>query len=138
MEKADRRPHGDAETLTDSRPVRRVMLAASAFGLAIAAMAIPDVNAQAPDGQQIYDSNCAGCHGQDGAGNVGPALAGNADLADAQFVIGQILHGGQTMPPVGEGMADADIAAVINFIRSNWGNSYTDTVTTDQVTAVRG
>ena len=141
MPKDDQRPKGAIRTLSYNLLFRRTSLAAGAIGLAIAATAVPGVNAQtpsAPDGQQVYNSNCAACHGQDGAGNVGPALAGNADLSDAQFVIGQILHDGQMMPPVGEGMTDAEIAAVINFVRSNWGNSFTDNVTADQVTAIRG
>ena len=141
MPRADQRLKGAVRTLTDNRPyvVRAGLLAFGAIGLAIAALTIPDVKAQTPpDGGEIYNANCAGCHGQDGAGNVGPALAGNADLGDANFVIGQILHGGQMMPPVGEGLTDDEVAAVINYIRSSWGNTATDTVTADQVTAIRG
>jgi mono/diheme cytochrome c family protein len=112
------------------------------MGLA-AVMASTGVRAQEPaaepDGAQVYSTvGCSACHGPNGEGGAGPALAGNANLADATFVINQVLNGGAVMPPIGQGLTDAQVAAVINFIRSNWGNTAAEQVTAEQVATVRG
>ncbi|MCW5819056.1 MAG: c-type cytochrome [Trueperaceae bacterium] len=38
----------------------------------------------APGGAALYASSCAACHGPTGQGSVGPAPAGDADLADPE------------------------------------------------------
>jgi mono/diheme cytochrome c family protein len=82
-------------------------------------------NAQnAVDGAMVFqNSGCGGCHGANGEGGIGPALAGNANLADAHAVVDQILHGGGGMPPFAQ-LTDEEIAAVAEFIRSSWGNAF--------------
>ena len=120
----------------------RFSLLLGAVGLT-AALAGTDARAQEPaaepDGAQVFATvGCAACHGPNGEGGAGPALAGNANLADANAVINQILNGGAAMPPIGLGLTDAQVAAVINFIRSSWGNSATEPVTAEQVATIRG
>jgi len=93
--------------------------------------------AAGPDGSAVYGTNCASCHGASGQGLAGafPALAGNpAVTGDAGGVIGIVangLHGqikvnGQTfngaMPSWHGKLTDAQIAAVITYIRTSWGN----------------
>ncbi|MDN5929128.1 MAG: cytochrome c, partial [Hyphomicrobiales bacterium] len=88
------------------------------------------------DGKTVWQENCAGCHGADGKGQPGyfPQLAGNPDLfKDRAFPVLVVLNGiggpitvkGQsydgTMPAF-DHLSDAEIAAVVNFIRSAWGN----------------
>jgi mono/diheme cytochrome c family protein len=114
-----------------------------AAGILAASIPATDVQAQAPaatpDGAEVFRSaGCSGCHGDNGEGGLGPQLAGDPALTDTAFVVNQVLHGGQIMPAVGEGLTDAQVVAVINFIRSSWGNTAPDTVTAEQVAAARG
>ena len=94
-------------------------------------------------GEQIYHHICQGCHMPDARGATGagtyPALANNPHLASAQFMAAVVLHGRRDMPSfvprpdlrgfealVHVGLEDAQIAAVVNFVRSHFGNHYGD------------
>lgn len=103
--------------------------------------AVPDPAADAAfaEGEQIYAAvGCAGCHGIDGGGGVGPALAGNQNLNDAAYVVTQILQGGETMPPFGDRLTNEEVAAVANYVRGAWGNAALEPVTPEAVEAARG
>ena len=76
------------------------------------------------EGEEIYVANCAVCHGAEGEGTVGPALAGNEFLATPEDVAHQILFGGEQMPAFGEMLDDAQIAAVATYIRNTWENDF--------------
>src|SRR5271166_1677661 len=95
------------------------------------------VAAAGPDGSKIYASNCASCHGASGQGLPGsfPPLAGNPFVTgDPSKVIAAVdngMHGaitvnGQTfngsMPAWKATLKPDEIAAVITYIRSSWGN----------------
>jgi mono/diheme cytochrome c family protein len=41
------------------------------------------------------------------------------------------------MPPVGALMSDAQVAAVVNYVRTHFGNQYSDAVSADDVKAAR-
>ncbi|MGY5331817.1 c-type cytochrome [Pseudomonas protegens] len=88
-------------------------------------------------GAAVYIDNCAACHRTDGHGytRVFPALAGNPVLqsADATSLIHIVLKGGTlpathsapstfTMPAFAWRLSDQEVADVVNFIRSSWGN----------------
>jgi ubiquinol-cytochrome c reductase cytochrome b subunit len=87
-------------------------------------------------GQTVFTTNCSSCHGTAGAGtpNVAPALAGNPDVTgDPNKVIGIVLKGlkgqtiqGKTFPtemPAWKGtLTNKQIADVVTYIRSTWGN----------------
>jgi mono/diheme cytochrome c family protein len=88
-------------------------------------------------GAQVYAQQCAQCHGQQGGGGVGPALAGNQAMQDAQMVIGQILQGGGGMPAFANQLSDEEIAAVATHEMNSWGNSFGQ-VAPDQVAQQRG
>jgi len=92
------------------------------------------------DGKALYAQHCAACHGPEGKGqgDVFPALAGNANLADIDMVIDVVLHGrqGTAMVPWGEQLSDEEIAAVINYILNAWGNNF-GTVTPEDIAARR-
>ena len=95
--------------------------------------------AQTPQGQQVYQ-RCAMCHGPAGAGVPGsfPPLAGSElataanpavpirvvlkGLSGAVTVKGQKFNG--AMPAYGtmQPLSDAEIAAVLTYVRSSWGN----------------
>ena len=79
-------------------------------------------------GEAVYNAVCAGCHMPMGQGAVGagayPALADNALLADPSYPIYLILNGQKAMPPFGGLLDDHQIADVVNYIRSSFGNDF--------------
>ena len=78
----------------------------------------------------------AGVTGAIGAGAY-PALAGNANLETPDYPIYLIINGQKAMPPVGDVMDDAQIAAVVNYIRHNLGNNFEGESTAEDVAAAR-
>jgi len=118
----------------------------SAAGNTVAA-----AGASASDGGKVYTTNCSSCHQATGQGIPGtfPPLAGNPVVTgDATKLIHIVKYGLQgsvsvaghdyngQMPAWGKGtLSDADIAAVVTYIRSSWGNK-AGAVSTAQVTAV--
>lgn len=82
------------------------------------------------DGADLYASLCQACHMDKGQGAVGagkyPALAKNENLESAGYPITVILHGQKGMPPVGEMLSDEQVAAVVNYVRTHFGNDYKD------------
>ncbi len=103
------------------------------------------------DGQQIYEHVCRGCHMQDARGAVGaghyPALAKDSALVSRQYMALTILTGRRNMPAFGAGhaigfggppavLSEAQIAAVINYVRSHFGNHYKDQITEAEVKAI--
>lgn len=102
------------------------VLAVGAFALAPAlAQAEPDMDALMAAGAEAYEDNCAGCHGAEGGGGAGPALAGNTSLSSGRGVVAQILAGAaQGMPPFADALDDNEIAAIATFIRNSWGNAF--------------
>ncbi|HEY5928742.1 MAG TPA: c-type cytochrome [Burkholderiales bacterium] len=89
-------------------------------------------------GQRLYKNQCASCHGEsgEGRGEAYPALAGHrtATMSSPSNLVRVILTGGfppttagnprpYGMPPFGQSMSDAEVAAVASFVRTSWGNS---------------
>jgi mono/diheme cytochrome c family protein len=104
----------------------------------------PPTTATAPDaknGETVYHTVCQACHMEDAKGAVGaghiPALAGNANLEASGYPLTIVLHGQKGMPPIGDYLTDAQVAAVINFVRSHFGNAYTDELSAADVKAAR-
>ena len=102
-------------------------------------------------GAEKYGQVCVVCHQPTGLGVEGnfPPLAGSDWLnGKAEVPIAIVLHGLQgeievlgkkyngAMAPWGGAMTDAEIAAVLTYARSQWGNSGA-AVTVDEVKAVR-
>jgi len=48
-----------------------------------------------------------------------------------------LLGGLKAMPPVGDMMSDAQVADVINYVRTHFGNSYSDVVSAADISAAR-
>jgi mono/diheme cytochrome c family protein len=73
----------------------------------------------------------------DGKGAVGaghyPALASNPKLASAAYPVVMVVNGRGAMPSFGDGLSDAQIADVVNYVRSHFGNAYTDTLKPEDV-----
>lgn len=85
------------------------------------------------DGANLYATVCQGCHMPAGQGAVGagmyPALANNKNLEAGAYPIHVVVNGLRGMPPFRAMLNDEQVAAVVNYIRTNFGNKYTDAVT---------
>ncbi len=92
-------------------------------------------------GQAIYGAACAGCHMTDGRGAVGaaayPSLVQDSRLAAAGYPVLRVLRGKGAMPPLGRTLSDAQVAAVVDYIRTSFGNSYTPPPAAADVAALR-
>ncbi len=97
----------------------------------------PVVASVAQRGARIYTDHCAQCHGNRGEGVAGayPRLAGNraVTLPVTANLVQVTIHGAYPpatqghprpfgMPPFALTLSDADIAAVLTFVRGAWGN----------------
>jgi mono/diheme cytochrome c family protein len=93
------------------------------------------------DGEAIYRSVCQGCHMPNGEGAVGagayPALARNAKLEAGGYPVFLVVNGQKAMPPFGSLLNDDQVAAVVNYVRSHFGNDYKDAVSASDVKAAR-
>jgi mono/diheme cytochrome c family protein len=106
----------------------------------------------AQDGGQLYGLYCSACHGADGKGATGgvfPPLAGSEWIAGnpkRTIAIGLFgLHGpvevsGKTynleMPPQGAVLANDQLAAILTYVHTSWGNTG-EKVSTELVASVR-
>ena len=92
-------------------------------------------------GQELYANVCQACHMDQGQGAVGagryPALAKNENLEAGGYPVTVVVHGLNGMPPVGKMMSDEQVAAVVNYVRTHFGNDYKDEVTAQDVKDVR-
>jgi mono/diheme cytochrome c family protein len=88
-------------------------------------------------GKSIYDRECASCHGTTGLGMPPhyPPLANNQsiEMVSAVNAIRMVLNGGYPpgtagnpmpygMPPFAHRLSDDEVAAVVTYIRTSWGN----------------
>jgi mono/diheme cytochrome c family protein len=92
-------------------------------------------------GEELFASACQACHMQDGKGAVGagtyPSLAQDSKLEAGGYPVYVVVRGQRAMPPVGAMMSDAQVAAVVNYVRTHFGNQYSDAVSADDVKLVR-
>jgi mono/diheme cytochrome c family protein len=92
-------------------------------------------------GEQLFADVCRGCHMSDGKGAVGagtyPSLAGDRNLEVSGYPVHVVVNGQRGMPPFGAMMSNDQVAAVVNYLRTHFGNDYRDGVTADDVKAVR-
>ena len=93
------------------------------------------------DGEAIFTHLCQGCHMPDAKGATGagtyPALAGDPRLAAKQYPIMVIVKGQKGMPPFGAYFDDAQVASVVNYVRSHFGNHFAGEATAADVAAMR-
>jgi len=93
------------------------------------------------EGAQLYEAICQGCHmpggvGASGAGSY-PALAHDAHLAVKGFPIARVLDGSKAMPAFKDLLSDEQIAAVVAYVRTHFGNAYKGQVSPADVKALR-
>ncbi|MBB6017390.1 c-type cytochrome [Deinococcus radiopugnans] len=82
-------------------------------------------------GKELYTSQgCVGCHGAEGQGGVGPALAGDGKiLKDPVYVHSILVNGKGAMPAFGEKLKENEIYAVANYVLNSWGNKEDELLT---------
>ena len=89
-------------------------------------------------GAKLYQQHCATCHGAQGQGSTGnayPPLAGNriVTMDPPDNLVRTVLEGGfgastaghprpYGMPPFEQTLNDAEVAALLTWLRSAWGH----------------
>ena len=93
-------------------------------------------------GEEVYQQVCQACHMADAKGGQGaamiPALAKNPKLAEPGYPIGMIVQGRGAMPALTDLLNPAQIAAVVTYVRTHFGNSYKKPVTEADVKMMLG
>jgi cytochrome c oxidase subunit II len=67
-------------------------------------------------GQETFAGACAKCHGLEGQGDIGPPLAGNQLVADADAVEQVVREGRGKMPPVGRDWGERQMSALTEYL----------------------
>ena len=138
----------DSPTLIPSVMLTALLMGGATVSAQVVAQDAPRTFTISPDyrfteksGEALYNASCAGCHMPDGSGAQGaghyPALADNPALEAAPYVIVNVLHGRKAMPSFGDAMDDDQVAAVVNYTRTHFGNRFTESVTPSQVRSLR-
>jgi cytochrome c oxidase subunit 2 len=73
-------------------------------------------------GEETYAGACAKCHGLAGEGDIGPQLAGNALLEDANALENVIRNGRGAMPPVGKDWQERQLRALTEYLGQGLSN----------------
>jgi mono/diheme cytochrome c family protein len=104
------------------------------------------VAADLEPGRRLYKAHCAECHGERGEGQAPayPPLAGHrtVTMGPSANLVKVIISGGfppttagnprpYGMPPFGQSLTDAEIAALASFLRASWGNDAPDVTALD-------
>ena len=132
----------------EERMRTHAVAAALTFAAAVSAWAqVPEGRFGSPghfvpqSGEGLYADLCQACHMPGGAGAVGaaayPPLAADPKLASAGFALTMVIRGQKGMPPFGALLTDQQVAAVVNYVRSHFGNGFADEVTAADAKAAR-
>ena len=141
--------------MTPVMPVRAAILTLFVIcSVALAAMGATGVLAQGfqptlspgatfveQSGEALYANICKACHMENGRGAVGagvyPSLANNPKLESPSYPVQVVLHGLKAMPPMEMLLSDEQVAAVVDYVRTHFGNAYTDPVSIEDVSVAR-
>ena len=123
------------------KPVLTTALMSAAALAATALLAVAPARAQGPaaDGKALFLKNCAACRQASGRGIPGafPALAGSKFVTgDHGELAGVLLKGRGGMPDFSENINDRDMAAILTYVRGEWGNK-ADALTEDEIHKLR-
>jgi len=103
----------------------------------VTAALVSNGTADHEQGSKLYAQHCADCHGGNGNGVAGiyPPLNGNTSVTEPTGInaIRSVLLGGfapvtasnpqpYSMPPFTQQLSDAEVAAVVSYIRQSWSN----------------
>ncbi len=133
--------------------VAALLLALAPFGTVCADSAGVKAGASlsGASGAEVFSRICQGCHmpdaqGASGAGHY-PRLAGDPALASWQYVAVTVLLGRHAMPAFGKPadpafvfgevhISDEEIADVVNYLRTHFGNHYKGAATAAEIAAL--
>lgn len=117
------------------------MTFASRFALLclIATASTPAVALAAQPPKGLYDDNCSACHQVTGKGIKGafPTLVASPLVnGPSGPLVTTVLNGRAGMPAFKDDINDADLAAIMTYVRTSWGNK-AKPVTTAEIAAIR-
>lgn len=97
---------------------------------------------EAQTGQEIYETVCISCHMAEGKGAQGataqfPAFENNPSLAAGGYPAYVVLYGQKGMPGFGNYFNDTQVAAIVNYIRTHFGNEFEPAFTAADVAEMR-
>lgn len=94
------------------------------------------------NGEEVYVMMCQVCHMAGGKGAVGagafPALAKNPRLGTAAYPIHIIENGKGAMPWFRDALTPEQVASVVTYLRTHFGNDFREPVTAAEVREIRG
>ena len=91
-------------------------------------------------GKDVYNASCLACHGVNGEGGLGNAIAGSAiALGGLDSHLNVIVNGvaGTSMQAFGAQLSDVDVAAVTTYQRNAFGNNTGDVVQASDVVSYK-
>ena len=93
------------------------------------------------NGEETYRMVCQACHMADAKGATGagtfPALAANDKLGTAEYPIFMVVNGKGGMPFFYDTMTPQQIAEVVTYVRTHFGNAYKEKVGPADVAEIR-
>ena len=111
--------------------------AAADAALAATELSVDELMAR---GEDVYNASCLACHGANGEGGLGNAIAGSAiAMGGLDSHLNVIVNGvaGTAMQAFGAQLSDVDVAAVTTYQRNAFGNNTGDVVQASDVVSYK-
>ena len=111
--------------------------AAADAALAATELSVDELMAR---GEDVYNASCLACHGANGQGGLGNAIAGSAiAVGGLDSHLNVIVNGvaGTAMQAFGAQLSDVDVAAVTTYQRNAFGNNTGDVVQASDVVSYK-
>jgi mono/diheme cytochrome c family protein len=119
----------DAQAQRAAAVLNRIVWPGKA-GAPVVAPLTAEEQARFAAGREIYRNICQGCHQPDGRGQdrIAPPIVGSPLALARADIPARILLSGKEgpiglMPPIGSTITDEQIAAVLTYVRREWGQS---------------
>jgi len=129
--------HVVSQDEVDNWTVSKRGAAAADAALATQELSVDDLMARGAD---IYNASCLACHGANGEGGLGNAIAGSAiAMGGVDSHLNVIVNGvaGTAMQAFGAQLSDVDVAAVTTYQRNAFGNNTGDVVQASDVVSYK-